>query len=1085
MKPTNILVFCLAMVSLASASFATGSSTSITVTEKPNIAVDGPGVIITSSSSSLTVGARETAGPDTFAIYGGPDQPTEGKFQLGDGSTPDWGGGNRLPGGDYGGGPNAWIPVDITDQPVHWHVDTHMAENLNGNGVGNRAMWSGVAVGDPLAVGWVHVPGYGDSWLDDLIYESAPVADPTQAEIVSLEFFFNYDTEPGYDYFSVEYDSGGTWTSLYTVAGSSADTAGVQQPPGVQYSTVGARAIAFASNGFGGESGDQIRIRFRFESDGAYSDQDGLWVTNSGAVQIDDITLSSSLGVAFEDFEGSSPYLFNPDKAPFVGDFADVYFRLVDIDPCRDNNTPVIGFIDYNQIVRNGPGDGGDVNTGGSTTPGVDYGIVGSWVTNYSGGLSFGQLDLANEIWSPDILWDLPGTDDDGVDVSGAFVRFSVWVDLPVTVGIFFRWQVRSALPGEDYGNWASHNFVYHGTGVPGWWQSRFDVSELLQAGPERVQLALGCWDFARTFAFPGASGRPSPVYDNAAFYKYRIGGPVLATRNIDLAQDGFPVSGSIDVSTQASRDALDIPFSMARDVNSGSVNNAPGDSVIVDVAALIPGSAMTDIRMIWALSKNPLFEDAIRSAPARTQDQNVVTGPDVWTGEVIAGVSTTSAGFVVAGQFFLDVPDVDFMYPGDILHYYFRSSDNLGFTSTLPADVSGFGSFGPAATYNRTFTVRGLPSITDSAGAQPEILILNDFGRRGGENDFLTSMQQLGYAEGIDFDTYTTQGPSSGVSNGIGSAGAHGAEAGQLAGYHHMLYFLGNLSAFSLSNGSNTFSNDKGNDIDVLEQWHAIPGVRNVAYFGNSIATSLANGSAEGFSYMNNTMGVDLVGSNVADAIGNQVTPMVIPNAAGAYGQYFGTDFIAYGACPTLNEFDWIRPLPGSEAGHYFTDTSGIAITGPLAGVGSVINPTINGLEITFPYSIMYVYDITGRAPVGLSNRTALFQEVFNLFDAGGGMSPVVSVPGQKKARLSVFPNPFNPSTVVEFTATPGSRGSVRVFNLRGELVRTLHSGEFRTVRFRWDGTDSRGAAVASGVYLVQADMEGARQTVKIALVK
>jgi flagellar hook assembly protein FlgD len=99
--------------------------------------------------------------------------------------------------------------------------------------------------------------------------------------------------------------------------------------------------------------------------------------------------------------------------------------------------------------------------------------------------------------------------------------------------------------------------------------------------------------------------------------------------------------------------------------------------------------------------------------------------------------------------------------------------------------------------------------------------------------------------------------------------------------------------------------------------------------------------------------------------------------------------------------------------------------------------------------------------------------------------IGPVVAAPAQQEAALSVFPNPFNPSTVVEFTATPGSRGSVRVFNLRGELVRTLHSGEFQTSQFRWDGTDQRGAAVASGVYVVQADMEGAKQTRKVALVK
>jgi flagellar hook assembly protein FlgD len=72
-----------------------------------------------------------------------------------------------------------------------------------------------------------------------------------------------------------------------------------------------------------------------------------------------------------------------------------------------------------------------------------------------------------------------------------------------------------------------------------------------------------------------------------------------------------------------------------------------------------------------------------------------------------------------------------------------------------------------------------------------------------------------------------------------------------------------------------------------------------------------------------------------------------------------------------------------------------------------------------------------------------------------------------------------------VKFTAAIGAKGSVKVFNLRGELVRTLHTGEFQTQTFTWDGTDNRGASVASGVYVIKADANGQVQTAKAALVK
>jgi hypothetical protein len=1082
------------MKKLATLSVALMIATSASATERaghsePRIpAMYGEGVILTSNGTTLV--ARETAGPDTFALYGGPNEPVEGKFQLADRLTPDWGGGNELPGG-YGGGPDAWHPVDLTDKAVYWHQSAFNAATLNDNGAGNQALWCGVDVGDPVGASWENLPGYGNGWNDAIIYESEPVADATVGQTVDLDFFFHHDTEPGYDYFNVQYDSAGTWTSVLAIDGTDADSSGFHAP-GVQFSAAQTAPILFAGNDYGGDASDRIRIRLRVISDGAYSDEDGMWISRAGAVQIDDITLSSTVDLApvSEDFEGPGPYLLRSDRSPFAGDFADVYSRFTDLDPCRENRTPVIGFIDMGQTVRNGPGVNGATSTGGSTSPLVNYGVPGNYVVNFSGGLSFGEVDLRNEIWSPEILWDLPGSEDDDPEIVGAFIRWTEWSHLPLSTGFVSLWHVRSARAGEPYGPWKDRNFFIWPSGVPFWANYRQDVSDILLRDPERVQMALACWDYASVFAFAGTSATPSPVFDNAAFYKYRIGGPTFATRTIDTANDGFPINGSIDVSSAATRDALDIPFNMARDVNSGDTVNGPGDSVIVDVVAKIPGTSVTDIRMVWALHTNDVFEDALRSAPARAKDVNVSAGPagTVWTGEVLADTSRTGAGHIIADRFFMDLPDVDFIYPGDILHYYFQATDSDSRVSTLPHDTNGFLDFSSTTLYDRKFTVRGLPTISDTAGSQPDILVWNDFGRRGGENEWLTAFHQLGYHEGVDYDTYTTQGPTSGVSNGLGSAGAHGANADQLAGYNHMLYFAGNLSTFLLSNGTNVGRNDKGDDIDVMEQWHGLAGVRNVAYFGDYIATAMVNDSGEGLAYLVNTMGVTYGDADVRDVIGGQTAPLIVPSASGPYAGNFATEYIAYGGCLAINQFDQIQPGTGADAGHLFTDPAGVPYppsADPAAGgVASVINPTANGLDITFPYASYFVYTLQSRADVNLSARALLFEEILGLFAAPSGGLPVTA-PKFQKLTLSTFPNPFNPSTTVKFTALIGSWGSVKVYNLRGELVQTLHSGEFQTQEFTWDGTDTRGALVASGVYVVRAESEGKKFNAKVALVK
>jgi hypothetical protein len=693
------------------------------------------------------------------------------------------------------------------------------------------------------------------------LYESEPLTDPSVGQTVSLDFFFNYDLwDATWDFFSVQYEQNGQWTTVMEVTGVSRDQDNIFQAPGVQFSAEQLAPIVYSGNDYGGPNGDRIRIRFLITSDGAWSDQD-IGAGVAGAAQVDDVTLTTSQGTFTEDFEGSGPYLFEPVRTEFAGDFAELYPYLTHLDPCRDNRSPVIGFIDSGQIVRNGPNPNGLSTTGGSTSAGIEYGIPGNYVVNYTGGLSPGTVALQNEVWSPDILWDLPGVEDDDPSIAGATLRFDVWVDLPLLNGIFYAWQVRSD-NGFGWGRWEDRNFIFFDGGNefpslrdwPTWFSHHEDVTDLLKPNPSRIQVALGVWDYSNYFGLPGLASTPSPVLDNVRVSKHRLQGPAIAARVVDLAQDGFPTSGSLDASTQAGRDALDIPFSMASDVNTGFRFNVPGDSILADVEALIPGTTVVDIRMVWALDTNPLFEDAIRAVPARTKDENVTAGPagTAWTGEVVAEVSRTSAGAVVEDRYFFDLPDADFMYPGDVLHYYLRAEDSDGRVSTLPSDISGFGDFGAGglgagSVFDRTFRVRGLPTMLDTAGEQPRILVYNGFGRRGGEEEWLTALGQLGLTEGVEYDSYTVMGPTASVSNRIGSAGAHGATAAQLAGYDHLIAFFGNLQAPMLSNGSNQGVNDKSDDLGLLQEWHALAGPRNVAYFGDNFATGLKGASVEG----------------------------------------------------------------------------------------------------------------------------------------------------------------------------------------------------------------------------------------------
>ena len=68
-------------------------------------------------------------------------------------------------------------------------------------------------------------------------------------------------------------------------------------------------------------------------------------------------------------------------------------------------------------------------------------------------------------------------------------------------------------------------------------------------------------------------------------------------------------------------------------------------------------------------------------------------------------------------------------------------------------------------------------------------------------------------------------------------------------------------------------------------------------------------------------------------------------------------------------------------------------------------------------------------------------------------------------------FPNPFNPSTTIEYSLEQAGYVQLAVYNIMGQTVRQLvkgytHAGNHRVV---WDGTSQDGSSVAAGIYFYQ----------------
>ena len=92
----------------------------------------------------------------------------------------------------------------------------------------------------------------------------------------------------------------------------------------------------------------------------------------------------------------------------------------------------------------------------------------------------------------------------------------------------------------------------------------------------------------------------------------------------------------------------------------------------------------------------------------------------------------------------------------------------------------------------------------------------------------------------------------------------------------------------------------------------------------------------------------------------------------------------------------------------------------------------------------------------------------------------------------LQNYPNPFNPETWIPYQLSEDSPVSVSIYDTTGQLIRTLPLGHqaagFYNSRERaayWDGRNTLGERVASGIYFYQLTTPSFQQTRRLVIVK
>jgi hypothetical protein len=169
--------------------------------------------------------------------------------------------------------------------------------------------------------------------------------------------------------------------------------------------------------------------------------------------------------------------------------------------------------------------------------------------------------------------------------------------------------------------------------------------------------------------------------------------------------------------------------------------------------------------------------------------------------------------------------------------------------------------------------------------------------------------------------------------------------------------------------------------------------------------------------------------------------------------------------------------------------DEDSIAFSSPDLPDGATLDAVTGVFDWTPTYLQAGVYTVTfiatdyGAPAFADTEQTGI--TVTNVVSVGNGEEGTLPPPAQYLAQN--YPNPFASSTTLSYSLRARKPVSLAIYDIRGAMVRelvheTVGSGVHRVV---WDGRDSRGRDVGSGIYFCRLEEGEFTETKRMVLLR
>jgi hypothetical protein len=668
---------------------------------------------------------------------------------------------------------------------------------------------------------------------------------------------------------------------------------------------------------------------------------------------------------------------------------------------------------------------------------------------------------IHNEIWSPWVP--LSGTGE-GIELS-----FDVYRDLPLDNLVFYVWHVRVIDSGACPGAWNDDEYIYYHSNKQ-WYHQVETIFGLIAPESQYVQAALGVRDMCRywcgIYGTPGCHSH-APLFDNVALRRIDTVGPQWEVDARDLFHDNFASDGTTAGTVRAD---------VARDLSTSYAPSVrPGDSVTVHTfmprgtVATDPhtgtGSAVYAYVSVRPPGQTGKQGAALTSDPARWPLVDSLSyGGDTWY--CIRMDSAFSTAYYPDTTFCVDLNDSLFT-PGDTVFYVFSA------TSALPVVETSYYSHFTGATGDMGWAFSNPMEFTCLPTQHGDGTLYVDACDGTGVQPYFDAAFDFNY---FAVDRYDV--PGSGYYYYNSPAGRVTNVAGQLIpAYRRIIWSTGEKTRTEFGNGY-----DKDDPYAMLTEFlDALPaGGGGVYLSGNDLPRQWEYSTGTADVLRNTYMNYGFVDDDHAD-LGYGVSPLVTGETGGIFYHNGTADtWVAYGGCPGLSDFDVISAEGASSTMASF----GFGHDAVVAQ--QTVNPQSEYVRVVL--SGVSFHEIENVAYLGQPIPAGhILRDIWEYLYP----PPIVDAGDARVLRNRLaqnVPNPFNPSTVIEFTVKERAPVTLRVYNVRGQLVKTLVNDTRApgiTHRVEWNGRNDAGQEVASGVYFYRLVTKGFTKTRKMVVLK